>query len=143
MLADDDVDDCMLFREALGEMSLAAGLTTVSDGVELMRLLASGEPLPDAIFLDLNMPKKNGFECLAEIKNNPGLQKIPVFIYSTSFASNVIDLLYKEGARHYIRKPADFGNLRLVIRHALSSLEKEEGLAHTSPEKFVLGPDEC
>ena len=64
-LADDDADDCMLFEDALREVSTSTELTTANDGVELINLMETTvPPPPDVIFLDLNMPRKNGFECL-------------------------------------------------------------------------------
>ena len=70
LLADDDTDDCIFFKEALDELLLPTKLMTVHDGEQLMHLLANeSTELPDVLFLDLNMPRKNGFECLEEIKS--------------------------------------------------------------------------
>ncbi len=69
LLADDDTDDCFFFKEALEELPVSAKFTFVNDGVQLMQLLIVNDTsLADALFLDLNMPRKNGFECLSEIK---------------------------------------------------------------------------
>lgn len=69
LLADDDSDDCLFFKEALRELLLSTNLTTVHDGEQLMQLLTNEtNVLPHVLFLDLNMPRKNGFECLTEIK---------------------------------------------------------------------------
>src|SRR6202035_2228272 len=84
ILADDDLDDCFLFREALSELPVKATLTVVNDGDALLNALAlSVAQLPNLIFLDLNMPRKDGMECLREIKGTEILQKIPVVIFST------------------------------------------------------------
>ena len=75
LLADDDVDDCIFFREALEELPVNASLTTVKDGVQLIQHLTDNpNPFPDVLYLDLNMPRKNGFECLSEIKSNASTQ---------------------------------------------------------------------
>ncbi len=112
-LADDDADDCMFFKEALDELPLDSSLVTVNNGEELMRALATkSTTLPDVLFLDLNMPRKTGFECLSEIKRNEGLKSIPVIIYSTSLDLAVVNLLYEKGAHHYIRKPGEFSDLK-------------------------------
>ena len=93
-LADDDEDDCMLFEDALREVNASTELATANDGVELMMLLGKTvPPPPDVIFLDLNMPKKNGFECLAEIRNSKQFKDIPVVIFSTTGEKEAIDKL--------------------------------------------------
>ena len=84
-LADDDADDCMLFEDALREVSTSTELTTANDGVELINLMeTSVPPPPDVIFLDLNMPRKNGFECLEQIRKTKKWASIPVVIFSTT-----------------------------------------------------------
>src|SRR4051812_1809722 len=107
LLADDDNDDCIFFKEALEELPVNASLKIVKDGVELMQSLneVNGK-LPDVLFLDLNMPRKTGYECLDEIKLNHKLKNLPVIIFSTSFDHDVVDALYKKGAHYYVRKPA-------------------------------------
>ena len=121
LLADDDKDDCLLFKEALDELGVPAELSIVSDGEQLMRLLVQkADALPSMIFLDLNMPRKNGFECLTAIKQSGQFRDIPVIIFSTSYDKDVANLLYHQGAQHYIRKPSEFSKLKKVIRDALT-----------------------
>jgi CheY-like chemotaxis protein len=141
LLADDDKDDCLFFKDALEELPVKADLTTVHDGEQLMQLLAekTGE-LPHVLFLDINMPRKNGFECLSEIKHNEKLKQLPIIIFSTSFEQDVVNLLYKNGAQHYIRKPADFSQLKKVIYQALLLATQEETL-QPAKEDFVLKGD--
>ena len=98
LLADDDTDDCMFFREALDEPPVRVNLTTVNDGVELIRCLnCSLELLPDLIFLNLNMPRKTGLECLMEIKENRLLNQLPAVIFSTSMDLEIVNVLYAGG----------------------------------------------
>ena len=138
LLADDDLDDCLFFREALEEIPLETKLTTVNDGVELMQFLRSSEKiLPDAIYLDLNMPKKNGFECLSEIKKIKNLNHVPIFIYSTSFDPVVVNQLKVEGANHYIRKPAEFYNLKKVLHKSLELL-KDDKYTDLGRKQFII-----
>src|SRR6185436_20323710 len=113
LLADDDMDDIVFFKEALEELPFASKLTTVNDGVELMQFL-TGEliELPDMLFLDLNMPRKTGYECLREIKSNDKLKHLPVIIISTSFEHDIARSLYKNGADFYLCKPGDFSMLK-------------------------------
>jgi CheY-like chemotaxis protein len=140
LLADDDADDCIFFKDALDELSITASFNTVNSGVELMDFLEKHTiNLPDILFLDLNMPRKTGFDCLAEIKANEKLKQLPVIIYSTSYNLEVMDLLYKKGAHHYIRKPADFKNLKSVLHKALS-LSGQTEFVRPSKEKFVIQP---
>ncbi|RFM26384.1 response regulator [Deminuibacter soli] len=120
-LADDDEDDCLLFGDALMAVAENALLTTVSDGFELMHLLREQQPAaPDIIFLDLNMPRKNGFECLHEMQQFPQFRNIPVVIYSTSAQQQDIDRVYQQGARYYLCKPDSFEELKKAISNVLS-----------------------
>ena len=120
LLADDDEDDCLFFKVALEDLSVDSCLTTVNNGEQLMRELnARTERLPDIIFLDLNMPRKPGFECLREIKQDEKLKCLTVIVYTTSLDRDVMDLLYENGAQHYIRKPGDFNQLKKVISKAI------------------------
>jgi CheY-like chemotaxis protein len=129
LLADDDTDDRFFFEKALKEITIATNITTVKDGEELMQYLSENtEHLPDILFLDLSMPRKNGFECLYEIKENTELKDIPVVMFSTSYTRDVnyeqdlINRLYRIGANDYIRKPGDFEQLKMVIHHSLTKL---------------------
>jgi len=137
LLADDDKDDCILFKDALEEVPLSTNLTTIHDGEKLMKLLRSTRELPDVLFLDLNMPRKNGFECLSEIRRHKNLRHLPVIIFSTSFDQEIVKLLYKNGAHYYIRKPNDFERLKQVIHDALRSAIRTK-LLQPSLEDFVL-----
>lgn len=123
LLADDDTDDCMFFKEALNELYLPTDLTAVNDGEQLMQLLTNDTTeLPHVIFLDLNMPRKNGFECLSEIKLNAKLNGIPVIIFSTSFEHETVNQLHKSGAMYYIRKPSQFSQFKSLIQQSLEFL---------------------
>jgi CheY-like chemotaxis protein len=131
LLADDDRDDRFLFGEALSEIQIKATLATVQDGEELMQYLENNSPaLPDILFLDLNMPKKNGFECLMEIKAHHSLKQLPVIMFSTSYPrdllyeNDIISMLLKLGAQDYIRKPEHFSELKTILYSILSKAEK-------------------
>lgn len=120
LLADDDMDDCQFFKEALDALPVSTRLTIVNDGEQLMKHLADHvNPLPHVLFLDINMPRKNGFECLAEIKHDEKLKDLPVVMFSTSNEPDKINILFKTGADVYIRKPSGFSQLVQVIQHAL------------------------
>lgn len=141
LLADDDMDDCMFFKEALADLGVVTTLATVSDGVELMQYLSKNQAnLPDLVFLDLNMPRKTGYECLAEIRQCETYRDLPVIIVSTSFDPQIVNLLFEKGAHHYIRKPADFHKLKKLIYQAITvvgtvdraSLTKEDFIIDTA-----------
>src|SRR5690606_1498089 len=105
LLADDDEDDRAFFKEALDELFISVKLTTVNDGVELMGFLSESGNLPDILSLDLNMPRKSGFECLKEIKKMERLKHLTVIVFSTSLDMEIVDLMYEIGASYYIQKP--------------------------------------
>lgn len=121
LLADDDKDDQDLFRDAIAEINPAIQIEVVDDGLELMQKLRSGESrLPDVIFLDLNMPCKNGKECLSEIRSEQELQKIPVIIFSTSQSSKDIHETQSKGADLYMRKPNSFSALVQMVKKVIA-----------------------
>lgn len=144
LLIDDDKDDCLFFKEALDELPVTAELTTVHNGEQLMDLLTEGgEAVPAdplVLFLDLNMPRKNGFEVLSELKQDDKLKWLPVIIFSTYFEEEEINQLYDKGAHYYIRKPVEFSQLKKVIYQALMLIM---GNAIEQPPKndFVLKGD--
>ena len=139
LLADDDMDDCLFFKHALEELPLSTQLTTVHDGEQLMNYLvenSSPHGGTDVIFLDINMPRKNGLECLSEIKRDPKLKDIPVVMFSTSNSWDTINMLFKSGSHIYIHKPNDFAQLKQVIQHALPIAAEE--IYSRSPLKYIL-----
>lgn len=137
LLADDDKDDCLLFKDALDELPVHTQLTTVFNGEQLMQLLNKDDQIHNLLFLDLNMPRKNGFDCLAEIRRNEKLDHLFVITISTSFEQEMVTLLYKNGAQHYIRKPNDFSQLKHLIQTAITLSEKNSP-APMLKENFVL-----
>ena len=139
-LADDDADDRDFFANALKEINVQTELATACDGIELMTTLAetvTDPPPPHVIFLDLNMPRKNGFECLREIREAPKLKNIPIVIFSTSFNEHEIDKTFSLGANCYICKPNTHQKLKQVIEKVLALNLWENNLRLTR-EKFVL-----
>lgn len=116
MLADDDEDDRLFFKEAFEEVKINYEISAFNDGEQLMEhLYDDANPLPDIIFLDLNMPRKSGIECLKEIRANERLKKISVAIYSTSSSEQDIEDTFVSGANVYIKKPNDFNMLKKIL----------------------------
>jgi len=121
LLADDDPDDRLLTAEAFAEARLANHLHTVEDGVALMDFLHrrppyTDKPRPGLILLDLNMPRKDGRQALAEIKNNPDLAHIPVVVLTTSAEEEDVLRTYELGANSYITKPVTFEGLVHAVK---------------------------
>ena len=121
MMADDDADDRLLVKEAFEENRLANPLLTVEDGEQLMDYLHrqngyENAVLPSLILLDLNMPRKSGFEALQEIKSDPKLRRIPVVILTTSKAEEDIVRSYDLGVNSFIVKPVTFEALVETVR---------------------------
>ena len=124
LMADDDPDDRDLASAALEESRLANRLHFVEDGQELLDYLRNRPPFEDAakhprpglILLDLNMPKKDGREALAEIKADPTLRTIPVVVLTTSRAEEDVFRSYDLGVNSFISKPVTFDGLVQVMR---------------------------
>ena len=119
LLTDDDIDDLMLFEEAIKEVSLPIEFSSAESGNELLRLL-KGNYHPNLIFLDLNMPGKNGKDCLKELRSNPDSKNIPVIMYSTSSNKEDIETCYRRGANLYVIKPHLFSDIVKTLKQILS-----------------------
>ena len=123
LMAEDDPEDAMLVKDALQESRLANDIRIVRDGVELIDYLrhrgayadATRAPRPGLILLDLNMPKKDGREALAEIKDDPELNAIPIVVLTTSKADEDIVRSYHSGANSYVTKPVTFDKLVVTM----------------------------
>ena len=121
ILADDDRDDRLFFTDAFEELRMNTKVNTYNDGVELMDFLNSDDAImPNVLFLDLNMPKKTGLECLTEIKANNKMSGIAIAIYSTSASEEDIEKTFVLGANIYIKKPGDFKKLKKVLSEVVS-----------------------
>lgn len=121
LLAEDDEDDRFFFKEAIEKVKIKTMLTMVNDGVELMEYLENpANTRPHVVFLDLNMPRKGGIECLQDIRTNKNFNDMTIAIYSTSASDRDIEETFVKGANIYIRKPNDFKILQKVISEVLS-----------------------
>ena len=109
-LADDDLDDCEVFEDVIKQIIPTASVTIVPNGNELMRLLTPSNS-PDMLFLDINMPLKDGLSCLIEIREQPHFSKLPIVIFSSANQSKIVDQSYDYGANLYYSKPASFSQL--------------------------------
>ena len=121
LIMEDNPTDVMIMQEALTHFKVRINLHVASDGVAgLAYLRCMGEhanaPRPDLILLDLNMPRKDGHEVLAEIKSDPTLCSIPVVVLTTSQAEDDVAHAYGAHVNCYIRKPVDFARFVEVVR---------------------------
>jgi len=121
LLADDDDDDRLFFKDAIDGVKVKTVVTMVNDGVELMDYLLNAEiHLPNLVFLDLNMPRKGGMECLKEIRSNNKLKDLAIAIYSTSGMEKDIEETFIKGANIYIKKPNDFELLKTILAKVIT-----------------------
>lgn len=137
LLVDDDEDDRELFGAAAAPVPRIR-LSTATNGKVLLDQLRGTETqdLPQLIFLDLNMPLKDGQESLREIRADQRLSAIPVIIYSTSQSPDILDDVYEMGADYYIRKPNSFVELRQIVKK-VGSMAWSVHMRHQRSE-FVL-----
>ena len=121
LLADDDADDRLFFKEAFNAIKIKTIVKTVNDGVELMDYLEQNrKKMPHILFLDLNMPRKSGMECLREIKKMEHLNNVAIAIYSTSASEQDIEDAFVKGANVYIKKPNDFAKLKSLLEEVVT-----------------------
>lgn len=139
LLVEDSASDVRLIKEALKDGGVSVQMTVARDGVEAMAILNSSEqgnaPRPDLIVLDLNLPRKNGREVLAEIKTSPRLKQIPVLVMTSSQADEDISQCYSLNANCYITKPIDLSEYIHVVR----TIEDFWFSTVTLPESFQTG----
>lgn len=122
-LTDDDHDDCMLFSESLSDLydGNQPKLVVAHDGVELFNVMDRYiPPPPEVIFLDINMPRKNGLDCLKEIRSMPKYKDIPIVMLSTTSNQSVIDKTYELGANYYMAKPDSYAKMKLCLLQIFS-----------------------
>ncbi len=138
LLADDDEDDRLIFKGALEEVKVKTRVTLVNDGVQLMEYLTKAEnDRPDIVFLDLNMPRKNGIECLQEIRRDKNIKDLSIAIYSTSASDYDIEDTFVKGANIYIKKPNDFPALVKVLDEVIT-INWQYQTSALNRENFVL-----
>jgi len=130
---DDDKDDIAIFEDAAAEADKEIKLIANFNGGDLIDLLNNPPPEPAMVFLDWNMPGKNGEEVLAEIRATESLRDIPILIFSTSSNADNIESARRNGANMYITKPNTFQDIVQIIRHCL----KIDWKNFKDPHKFV------
>jgi CheY-like chemotaxis protein len=118
IVADDDSDDRLFLEDVLREIAPSKSVTSVKDGQELLSLFTHF--VPDLLLLDLEMPRKNGLECLKEIRSNPVTKDLPVIVFSSTNRNYNIDVAYEMGAHIFFSKPHSYDDLKLAMQTILS-----------------------
>jgi CheY-like chemotaxis protein len=121
-LVDDDEDDQLFFVEAIQEIDPSIHCSIAENGRKALNRLRALVELPDLIFMDINMPELNGFDCLKELKKCPRLQAIPVIMLSTSVSSKDIDYSAELGAKMFFTKPSSYTSLCDILKKIFKSL---------------------
>ncbi|WP_164851179.1 response regulator [Larkinella soli] len=116
IITDDDEDDRLLFKSVFDTTWLDCDVTFACDGVELLDTLGKASQLPALIFLDLNMPRMDGFMTLRELRSNPAYRTVPVIIFTTSSLPEHIAQCYEMGANSFLTKPSGYHQLTQLIR---------------------------
>jgi CheY-like chemotaxis protein len=122
LLIDDDADDSELFREALEEIDQSISLHCAENGEEALKLLTTIDK-PSIIFLDINMPRMNGWECLKKLKSMDAYKNIPVVMYSTSSHQREVDIAIDLGALSFFTKPHSYSELKNMIKGIIEKIE--------------------
>lgn len=120
-LAEDDDEDVDIFKDALSELNLHTNLTVVQNGILLINLLENSETLPDIIFLDLNMPLKNGLQCLKEIKSSEKWKSLNTIILSTSSNKMQKEEMYSHGANFFLTKASTYKEFKNNLAGCIQS----------------------
>lgn len=121
LLVEDDRDDRKFFADALESLDMNIALHQVENGEECLTFLEDNYKELNLIFLDLNMPIIDGFECLDKIKANPQYTDLIVAIYSTSSSEQDIDKTFRKGANIYINKPSNFPELKKTLKRVIET----------------------
>jgi len=127
-IADDDKDDLDFFIDAMFEVDTNVEVVAFSSGSALLESLGNDtNKIPDAIFIDLNMPILSGVECVQKIRQNKRFEDIPIVVYSTSFATNTAETLREIGTTLFIQKPSSFSLLKSILERSISAVTTNQG----------------
>jgi DNA-binding response OmpR family regulator len=138
LLTDDNVNEHLFFKYAIKNINENIKVQSFSSGKVLLDYLNDGtSPLPDILFLDVNMPLKNGTECLAEIRAMKDLTELPIVMYSTSDSAEDVDKAYENGANLYVKKPIGIDELRQMLSKVFD-IYQENKLKPGSRNEFLV-----
>ena len=135
LMADDDKDDYLFLKEAAEKAGEPLQVSYAANWLELWRFII--KTIPDLLFLDINMPVKDGIECLQLLRQERKYDNIPILIYSTSVNKSDIDKAYQNGANYFIVKPNAIEDITNIIKR-LISMSKDALLSVPPREEFVI-----
>ena len=136
-LADDDLDDCTFFSNALEKAAPGSQLVAVHDGQALLVALRAIKAPPDLIVLDINMPVMDGYDCMRNLKADPLLREIPVAVLTTSSAEYDIERLFSLGANLFASKPGTYAGLVALVG-ILAGTDWKAGLPQPGRDSFRI-----
>ena len=135
-MAEDDLDDQQIFKEAIANIEGNLKITMFSNGIDLLETLQTNSNTPHVIFLDLFMPKLNGKQTLEKIRTMNHLDNTPVVIFSNEYDIDRISNLFEIGANRYLHKPNSFRTLVNALKRTITSI-KNNTLGGTAIIKYV------
>lgn len=121
LLAEDDEDDQLLFRNALGTVCAPCTLDVAPDGLAALTKLEEGQPVPDVVVLDINMPQMNGIQCLEAIREQERFKSLKVVMFSTAKDPALINRTRELGANLFFTKPDSYKGLRKIVEEILAA----------------------
>ncbi len=136
VLAEDDKDDVLIFELAVERARILINLRHAVDGDKLFLLLK--EAIPDIIFLDVNMPCKDGVTCIAEIRQNPEFNHVPVIMYTSYNHSQKVEASYKNGANFYLLKTESIAELAENLKR-IFTVEWKRYMYYPPINQFIVG----
>ncbi|WP_437369817.1 response regulator [Maribacter litoralis] len=135
-MAEDDLEDQQIFREAIANIGGNLKVTMFSNGIDLMEALHTNNDSPNVIILDLFMPKLNGEQTLTKIRSIEAFDDIPVVIFSNEYNIDRISNLFENGANRYLHKPNSFKTLTYALKRTIESI-KNNTLGGTAIINYV------
>lgn len=135
LMADDDKEEFLILKEAAEKTGKPLKISYAANWLQLWRFIL--KTVPDVLFLDLNMPVKNGIECLQLLRDDHKYDEVPILIYSTTVNKNDIDKAYKHGANYFLVKPGTVDDITDMVRK-LCSMGKEALVTTPPREEFVI-----
>jgi response regulator RpfG family c-di-GMP phosphodiesterase len=138
LLVDDNLNEHVFFIHTLKQIEHDTKLQTINGSIDLLKYLGNKQnPIPDILFLDVNMPLKNGKECLRDLRADRRYDAMPIVTYSTSDAQRDIDDAYIMGANLYLRKPDEMSDLTNLLSIVIDMYHKGH-LKNIDRDKFLL-----